>query len=293
MYNPFEEHIEEDKKDTDYIAKALQGDSVALEALVLRHQSWIFNISLRMTGGIQDAEDATQEALIKIITKLSSYDPQKASFRTWLYRVVTNHVINMKEGKMERTVAGLLEKHDINDLASSVPDRRKSSKPEHGLMVNETKISCVNCMLLCLDRRERMIFILGVVFNVPDKIGSGLCGVTKVNFRKILSRSRKKIHDFFDVNCSLLHEDNPCRCGEKIRPLIKLGLVDTDNLFTAGESAGSINEMLGGSIREIEDSYYEFNSLFRNQPFFRGPDMVDWLRNLLNKNDFRNILNLN
>jgi len=102
MHNPFAEKIEENESDIGYIERALDGDAAALESLVLRHQSWIFNIALNMTGDIQHAEDVTQEILIKMISKLSSYDPQKAAFRTWLYRIVANHVINMKESRKEK-----------------------------------------------------------------------------------------------------------------------------------------------------------------------------------------------
>src|SRR4030067_343559 len=99
MRNPFQEKFEEDVNDSTYVTRSLHGDGDALEALVLRHQSWIYNIAFSMMNEIHDAEDATQEVLIKVITKLSTYDPGKASFRTWLYRIVVNHIINMRENR--------------------------------------------------------------------------------------------------------------------------------------------------------------------------------------------------
>jgi RNA polymerase sigma factor (sigma-70 family) len=48
----------------------------------------------------QDAEDATQEILVKVMTRLSSLEG-RSSFRTWLYRIVVNHVLNMKRGRVE------------------------------------------------------------------------------------------------------------------------------------------------------------------------------------------------
>jgi len=292
MHNPFKEDINEDKKDTDYIIKSVNGDAGALENLLLRHHSWIFNIAVKMTGDIHDAEDVTQEVLIKVITKLSTYSSRKSSFRTWLYRIVANHVINMKTGKKEKIMAGALLNNDIEDLASGIPDRRKSGLPGHDLMIEETKTSCMNCMLLSLKRKERIIFILGVVFNVTDKIGSELCDISRENFRKILSRTRKKLYDFFNTQCSLLNESNPCRCDKKITSMIKLKLVDPDLALTTHYSHGSIQEILGETVRNIEDSYYEFNLLFHNQPFYKN-DMIAWFRELINKRDIRNIFNVN
>ena len=95
MYNPFREQTGDDNGDIEHIGNALKGDGKSLEALILRHQSWIYNISLSMTGNMHRAEDITQDVLIKVITKLSTYDAQRASFRTWLYRIVVNHVLTM------------------------------------------------------------------------------------------------------------------------------------------------------------------------------------------------------
>ena len=75
-------------------------DRQALEPLITRHQAWIYNIVLRMVYLPQDAEDATQEILVKLITKLSTF-AAKSSFRTWLYRLVVNHVLNLQRRKSE------------------------------------------------------------------------------------------------------------------------------------------------------------------------------------------------
>ena len=86
--------------DADLVAAAQAGSRDALEQLVARHQSWIYNIVLRMTYDPHDAEDITQEILIKLVTKLSLFEG-RSRFRTWLYRLVVNHVLNMRRTKAE------------------------------------------------------------------------------------------------------------------------------------------------------------------------------------------------
>ena len=54
-------------------ARARDGDREALEQLVIRHQRWIYNLVLRMVYLPQDAEDATQEILVKVITHLATF----------------------------------------------------------------------------------------------------------------------------------------------------------------------------------------------------------------------------
>ncbi len=99
MQNPFVEAIDE-STDSELIEHALQGSHEALEKLILRHQAWIYNIAVRMVFHTQDAEEVTQEVLVKAITRLSSFKGE-SQFRTWLYRITANHVLNMKRRRGE------------------------------------------------------------------------------------------------------------------------------------------------------------------------------------------------
>src|SRR4030095_15955387 len=96
--SPFEEEAFVD--DNELVAQIRGGSREALEMLLRRHQAWIYNLVQRMVYLPQDAEDITQEILIKVMTKLSTFEG-RSSFRTWLYRIVVNHVLNMKRSRAE------------------------------------------------------------------------------------------------------------------------------------------------------------------------------------------------
>src|SRR5688572_23879664 len=100
MFNPFTEVADGDAADADLVEQAKNGDRAALEKLVLRHQAWIYNIAVRMVFQPHDAEEVTQEVLVKAITKLSTFKGE-SKFRTWLYRIAANHVLNMKRRDVE------------------------------------------------------------------------------------------------------------------------------------------------------------------------------------------------
>ncbi len=185
MYNPFAADSNEDIKNDELIRQALSGNKEALEQLVLRHQAWIYNIAFRMVLVAEDAEDITQEILLKMITKMSTYDCKKASFRTWLYRIVVNHVINMKKRGYEESVSILEEYYSFIE---KIPDEEITVTPEINLIINDVIVGCVLGALLCLDRKQRVVFVLRVVFNVTSKQGSEIMGVSEVSFRKTLSR---------------------------------------------------------------------------------------------------------
>src|SRR6478736_5762628 len=101
--NPFADNAPTDLEDRALVARARSGSREALEDLIRRHQGWIYNIAVRMLYHPHDAEDATQEILIKAVTRLSSFEG-RSSFRTWLYRVVANHLLNVKRGREELKV---------------------------------------------------------------------------------------------------------------------------------------------------------------------------------------------
>lgn len=66
-----------------FVEKAAAGDQAALEILIAQVQDTIFNLSLRMLGTFADAEDATQDILLKMITHLSFFRGESA-FTSWV-----------------------------------------------------------------------------------------------------------------------------------------------------------------------------------------------------------------
>src|ERR1700752_2407211 len=147
MFNPFAEDAESSPADAELVEQAKNGARAALEKLVLRHQAWVYNIAVRMVFRPQDAEEVTQEVLVKVITKLSTFKGE-SSFRTWLYRIVANHVLNMtRRAVEEQTFAAFGAALDgTPDL--DLPDP-KTVPVELPVLVEEAKIGCTTGMLLC------------------------------------------------------------------------------------------------------------------------------------------------
>jgi len=79
--------------DRDLIAFAQQGDRQAFTELVYRYQDSMVSLTYRMCGDLRLAEDAAQEAFVRVWQNLKSYKPQYA-FRSWLYRIATNAALD-------------------------------------------------------------------------------------------------------------------------------------------------------------------------------------------------------
>ncbi len=292
MHNPFAEVIDE-STDSDLIEQAKHGSREALEKLVLRHQSWIYNIAVRMVFRPEDAEEVTQEVLIKAITRLSTFQGD-SQFRTWLYRIAANHVLNM------RRRGGEIESQTFSSFADAINNTRDLELPDPQtvpvdvpLLVEEAKISCTTGMLLCLDRRQRLIFTLGEIFGASDSVGGEILEISADNFRQSLSRARRDLYQFMHGQCGLVNANNPCRCPKKTKGFIAAGHVDPDHLQFVPLRIRRISEAAEGIVRTIENTVDEqYAAIFREHPFLEPKNQFDWLRQLLDKGDFGTALQL-
>ncbi len=84
-----------------------RGDEMAFEELYRRIRGMVWRFALRMLGEPQAAEEAAQEILVKVYRARHRYQPQ-ARFRTWLFRVATNHCINEKQRAWRRREVGVI-----------------------------------------------------------------------------------------------------------------------------------------------------------------------------------------
>src|SRR5256712_724006 len=255
-----------DDADRALVGRAAAGERQALEELVRRHQAWIYNIAVRMLAHPQDAEDATQEVLIKAVTQLSSFEG-RSSFRTWLYRIVVNHVLNMQRGRVEQQALGFPAYGAALDATPDLDLPDPSTAPaEVRLLVTEAMISCVSGMLLCLDREQRLTYILGEIFGVTDTVAAELLEISSENFRQRLARARRDLHSFMHDKCGLVNRANPCRCAKKTRGFIQAGHVDPEHLLFAHDHIRQVREVVPKvyeALRTLDDQCAD---IYRQHP---------------------------
>lgn len=280
----------DDGVDLVLIGRIQNGDREALDALLRRHQDWIYNIALRMVYLPQDAEDATQEVLIKVLTKLSSFEG-RSQFRTWLYRIVCNHVLNMKRTRADEA-AWTFERYgaSLAAMPDFDPPDQHSIGADVQLLIDEARIGCASGMLLCLDREQRLIYILGHILGVPDTVGAELLEVTRDNFRQKLSRARRDLHSFMEQRCGLVNQANPCRCARKTRSFIRDGYVNPDKLLFAAPHLARVRDRSPQLRDELERLDLAYAEIHREHPFYNSPDFAAAMGQLLAGPQFRNIV---
>lgn len=262
---------------------AVNGDKSALESLIMSVQDLIFNLSVRMLGSIHDAEDATQEIIIRIITYLSGFRKESA-FSTWVYRITINYLLNYKKSMFaQRPLSFDFYGEDIDaGFMENNPDLLHNV--DEGILAEELKMSCTNVMLQCFDAESRCIYILGTMFRLDSKIAGEILNLSPEAFRQRLSRIRKKMADFLKTYCGLA--GGKCNCKKRV------GYATHSRRLNPLDLEYSRLEKLDDSIMtDFTDSMEQMDSLsllFSNMPKYKtSQNAKDFIRNLLNSKEMQ------
>jgi hypothetical protein len=142
-------------------------------------------------------------------------------------------------------------------------------------------------MLLCLDREQRLTFILGAIFEVSDTVAAEVLEISPDNFRQRLARARRDLRNFMNGKCGLVNQANPCRCAKKTRGFIQAGYVDPENLLFVRERIGEVREAAPKVHEAISTLDEKCVEIFRGHPFYKAPDLGAMLRRLVERPDLR------
>lgn len=263
---PFAEQYDE-SMDQLLVQQACAGSQQAIGQLVRLHQRFIYNVALKLVRDADDAADLTQEVLVKMFTKLSQYQ-SKSSFRTWLYRIVMNHFISSRRRKMEMEIYSFDELGVFIDEVHNNEDMTAEEQEAYKDEIITVRNKCMASTLLCLDRQQRIVLILGGVFNIKSAVAAELLDITPENFRKQLSRAKQDLFQFMNDKCGLMDPGNPCRCHKKTKGFIREGKVDPARVQFTREARETIRSIVGSKNQELDELMEgKYLRLFTEQPY--------------------------
>ena len=276
------------------VEQAREGNEEALEAVVRGIQDRIYNLSLRMLWHPSDAEDATQEILLKVITHLSQFR-QESAFMTWVYQIAKNHLLTTRRHRAETTplsfafIGDVLEAVEA-ERAQAIPILESQDGVEQDLLIIEVQLRCTLGMLLCLDRAHRLAYVLSEVFEVNSAQGASILTISETAFRKRVSRARARLRRCMEPNCSLVGEAKECNC---VRHLDQSSSAEQRRLATLlathplEVSAFQPDAGLLAQAREL-GQLERVAAIFRSHPSFAAPDrLVLAIKRLLASETFR------
>lgn len=252
------------------IEQATAGNKDALETIILSVQDLVFNLSLRMLGTFPDAEDASQDILLKVITHLSSFK-RDSSFSTWVFSIAINHLKNYKKHMFAKFPLSFEFYGDdiLNGKIDDVPDLTQDV--EKSILAEELKMSCTNVMLQCLDVESRCIFILGTMFKVDSRIAGDILGITAEAYRQRLSRIRKKMADFLRDYCGE-YGNGKCRCINRVNYAIQNHRISPAHLDFTAATPISPQTML--DVKEAMESIDDLSEEFSFCKTYQSPEAL-------------------
>jgi RNA polymerase sigma factor (sigma-70 family) len=246
--------------DLALVTLAADGDAKAVEQIVRALERPILGIARRMLIDRGDAEDATQEALIRIVTRLAQFRGESA-FSTWAYRIAVRRILDFRE---QRAAAAKFTTEqfaaDLRDgLELAAPER-----PEDAILHQQLRVMCSRAMLHVLDGDHRIAFVLGEIVGLDSGEAAEILELPPATFRKRLQRARDTMTEFLRGTCGVVDADNPCRCHRRLDRAIALGRVDPGDL-----------EVTRGGVAELRAHIATISELKRVTAFYRDdPELV-------------------
>jgi RNA polymerase sigma factor (sigma-70 family) len=208
--------------------RAADGDRGALTELVREIQHPMYRLALRFLGNPDDAQDACQEILIRIVTRLGTFEG-RSKFSTWAYTVAVRSLLRTRKRLYESAVRGAEEYAAALDAGMGDVDPTLE-EAEYRLLSEEVRISCTYGMLLCLPRAQRAAYLLADVLGLTDGEGAEILDCGREAFRQRVSRARRTLRFVIDNRCGLVDPANPCRCGRQIASGEAAGVIDRRRL---------------------------------------------------------------
>lgn len=255
---------------------ALAGDADALEQLLRALKDPLFRLALRVLGNFADAEDATQEVLVKIMTGLSSFE-RRSALRTWAFRIALNHLHDVAASR-ERIAAQSFDAlaAQLEQGIALTPDFNPSSKatdPALAAEAREIGLHCTQAILLHLDLDQRAAYVLCEVFDLDTRTAARVVGVREATFRQRLSRAKRRLAAFMGAKCGLVNADAACTCERQAHAVrtLRKGRPLSIN-FARGDRPGAAGEI--ERARHELSRLHRIGLVFRTSPDWEAPDAL-------------------
>jgi RNA polymerase sigma factor (sigma-70 family) len=255
--------------DPSLVSAAARGDREARDQLAFQLCRPIYNLAVRFFFEPADAEDAAQEATLRVLTMLPRF-AGKSAFSTWCYRVAVNSLLASKRRPIERLTLKEGDASLAEGLAAWGAGARYHG-PDADLLAEEVKLSCTTALLVCLSRPLRMAYILGEIVGLAAAEAAEVLEITPEAFRKRLSLARVQVRRFLAPRCGLLDRNNACRCDKQVPWNLEVGWIDPRALrFARSEE-----------MRRLEVAFDEAVLYASHPEYEESPELKDRLRSLL------------
>lgn len=170
------------ESDDALILAAAGGDRNAFGRLIDRHSARAFAVAFRMVGNRADAEDVVQDAFIRAWRHAERWQPGRAAFSTWLYRVIVNLAIDLKRRP----------RHDALEQVAEPLDDAPDAETE---LARRQRTAAVTAASAALPDRQRQAIALCFGAGMSNKAAAEVIGVSVKALESLLIRAKRSMRD--------------------------------------------------------------------------------------------------
>jgi RNA polymerase sigma-70 factor (ECF subfamily) len=171
--------------DSVLVKKAIAGDSEALSKLIDKYKNIAYNLAISIVKDKESAKDITQDSFLKVLENLPQFR-NESKFSTWLYKIVYNeslqHILKIRKTRLTD-----IESIKIEGYTDEIPD-------------TGDKYLFLYQAIERLDDNERNIIVLFYLAEKSIKEIKIITGLTAVNIKVILHRTRRKLYENLKLN---------------------------------------------------------------------------------------------
>jgi cob(I)alamin adenosyltransferase len=161
-------------------------------------------------------------------------------------------------------------------------------------LIREVRLNCLSGMILCLNKEQRLIYIIGEIFAANHTIGSEIMEMSKANFRMKLSKARKDLYNFMNNQCGLVDKNNPCRCHKKVKAAVDMKFINAKDLLHNRPEYETFQSQLQPDADFLTaNADLKYAELQQNLSFKNDFDKKLFIEDILDNESWKSILNLN
>ena len=188
--------------DTVLVKQSQQGDSSAIERLILKYQNRIYNVILKICGNTDDAAELAQDTFVKVIEKIEQFEG-RSGFYTWVFRIAVNLTLNYRERRVKLGLKSL----DGEDNGHNQQDREllKEFLSDDGspnpavVAANKELYKIVLRALMRLEDSQRTVIILRDIEGMNYAQIAKVCGLELGTVKSKLSRARSRLREILEA----------------------------------------------------------------------------------------------
>lgn len=188
--------------DAVLVERYRQGDSEAMENLILKYQARIYNLILKMCANADDASELTQEVFVKALDNIESFEG-RSGFYTWLFRIAVNLTINHCRRYTKYGFSSLdTEYTDDNDQAKVTLKKflcDKNSPDPSVIAQNKELCQIVTNLLMKLDAGQRAVILLRDVEGMNYAQIAKVLDIKLGTVKSRINRARNALREIIDV----------------------------------------------------------------------------------------------